>query len=247
MKTSGRGIVIKEQTVGESDRLVTLLTSDLGIIKAFVRRAKSVNSSAVCSTTLFSYCEFTLYKSKDAYTVANAVPLDIFFNLRKSLENLSLAQYFAQLVLEFGYEDRPSPEMLSLFLNSLYLLCSENPDREKIKAVFEFRSACLGGYMPNIVECNECAKYESSTMYFDTDSALIYCDKCGAGKGLKPLSLGVITAVRYICLSEMKKIFKFKLKKEDMHLLAECAENFVTKRTAYDLSALKFYKDIIKL
>ena len=32
-----KGLVIKEQTVGESDRLVTLLTADYGLVNAFVR------------------------------------------------------------------------------------------------------------------------------------------------------------------------------------------------------------------
>ncbi len=37
-----KGLVIKEQTVGESDRLVTLLTADYGLVNAFVRGAKQL-------------------------------------------------------------------------------------------------------------------------------------------------------------------------------------------------------------
>ena len=44
MKTTTKGIVIREQTVGESDRLVTLLTADFGIVKAFVRRANNIKN-----------------------------------------------------------------------------------------------------------------------------------------------------------------------------------------------------------
>ena len=54
MKTTGKGIVIREQTVGESDRLVTLLTDDFGLIKAFVRRAKRISSAEVSGTTAFA-------------------------------------------------------------------------------------------------------------------------------------------------------------------------------------------------
>ena len=47
MKTTTKGIVIREQTVGESDRLVTLLTADFGIVKAFVRRANNIKNKNV--------------------------------------------------------------------------------------------------------------------------------------------------------------------------------------------------------
>ena len=34
-----QGLIIKEQAVGESDRLVTILTKDEGVGRAFARRA----------------------------------------------------------------------------------------------------------------------------------------------------------------------------------------------------------------
>lgn len=245
MKTTGKGIVIREQTVGESDRLVTLLTDNFGLIKAFVRRAKRISSAEVSGTTMFAYSTFTLYKNKNnTYTISNASPIDVFFDLRKNLSSLSLAQYFAQLILEFGHEEQASHEMLRLFLNALHLLCAEAPARDKIKAVFELRLMCLGGYMPDIVACHTCAAYETDTMYFDTHAAVIYCENCGRGRGLVPLPLSVLTAVRFICLSDLKKVFSFKLSAANMRLLCACTEQFVLQRVSYDLSALKFYKEI---
>ena len=34
-----QGLIIREQPVGESDRLVTVLTKDEGVVRAFARRA----------------------------------------------------------------------------------------------------------------------------------------------------------------------------------------------------------------
>ena len=61
MKTTTKGIVIREQTVGESDRLVTLLTADFGIVKAFVRRANNIKNKNVSSTSLFAYAASRLH------------------------------------------------------------------------------------------------------------------------------------------------------------------------------------------
>ena len=37
MNSTTKGLVIREQTTGENDRLVTLLTADHGLVRAFVR------------------------------------------------------------------------------------------------------------------------------------------------------------------------------------------------------------------
>ena len=38
------GLIIKEQSIGESDRLVTVLTREEGLLRAFVRKAKTLKS-----------------------------------------------------------------------------------------------------------------------------------------------------------------------------------------------------------
>ena len=42
MKLSTDGLIIREQQTGEDDRLVTLLTRDYGVLRAFVRGAKRI-------------------------------------------------------------------------------------------------------------------------------------------------------------------------------------------------------------
>ena len=85
MKTTTKGIVIREQTVGESDRLVTLLTADFGIVKAFVRRANNIKNKNVSSTSLFAYADFSLYKGKDAYLALAYLLFDHILALAASI------------------------------------------------------------------------------------------------------------------------------------------------------------------
>ena len=48
MKFQTMGLIVKEQNIGEQDKLVHALTATNGIIKAFVRDAKNIkNPSAV--------------------------------------------------------------------------------------------------------------------------------------------------------------------------------------------------------
>lgn len=243
IRRTTKGLVIKEQTIGESDRLVTLLTADFGLVKAFVRRAKQLKSRLNSATTLFAYCDFSLYRSKDAFVVDDAVPIEVFFGLRQDIDRLTLAQYFAQLAYEMSAEEEPEEELLRLTLNSLHLLCKGEKSLFQIKAVFEFRALCLGGYMPSVLACDSCGTYETEMMYFDTLEGKIYCENCPKA-GAVPLPKNVITAVRFICLTEPTKIFSFALSDENMKMLADIAEKYTLSRIQRKLSALEFYKGL---
>ncbi len=247
MQTKTKGLIIREQTIGESDRLVTLLSAEFGLIKAFVRRAKSVKSQNLSATSLFAYSEFTIYRGRDAYVIDSAVPIEVFFDLRQDIERLSLAQYFAQLTYYLGSEEQPSHEMLRLILNALHLLCKGNKDVRLIKAAVEMRMLCLGGYMPNILACYRCGEYESDTMFFDIEEGCIYCKNCFRNNALTA-PIGVITAIRFICLTDdIKKLFSFKLSEENLVTLCDICEKYLLSRVEGRLTTLEFYKSIKSL
>lgn len=244
MQTKTQGLVIREQTVGESDRLVTLLTADYGLVKAFVRRAKNIKSNNVSATSLFAYSEFTLYRSREAYVVDNAVANEVFFDLRKDINALSLAQYFVQLAYFLCAEEQPAPDTLRLLLNALHLLCKGKKSHKLIKSVVELRMLALGGYMPNLLACYRCGTYESEVMYFDIQEGCIYCKDCFRNNALTA-PLGVITAMRYICLSDLGKVFSFNIGEENMNILSDITEKYTLSRIDGRLTTLDFYKAII--
>lgn len=244
MAASTKGLVIREQTIGESDRLVTLLTADFGLVRAFVRGAKQTKSRLASSTSLFAYSDFSLYRGRDAYVVDNAAPIEVFFELRQDIERLALAQYFAQLAYELGSEERPEEEMLSVLLNALHLLCTGKKDVRLVKAAVELRFMSLGGYMPDILACANCGTYESDLMYFDTLDGCIYCDKCPKA-GAVACPKNVITAIRFICLTEPKKIYSFSLGEDSLALLSSASEKYLLSRLQKRLSTLEFYKSLL--
>lgn len=238
-----KGIIIKEQTVKESDRLVTLLTADYGILRAFVRGAKKLNSR-MSGASLFTYGEFEIYQTKNAYIVDSFESIEHFFALRNDIVRLSLAQYFAQLMLNFADENCECTEYLRLMTNSLFLMCKGDDNYKKIKAAFELRTMMLSGYMPNLLGCDNCGAYEDETMFFDIRSGLFYCSQCCKNAAI-PLSKGIFTAMRYICLSDVKRVFSFTLSDESMDVLAQVAEQYLLEHTDSQLGTLSFYKSLV--
>lgn len=240
------GLIIKEQTVGESDRLVTVLTRNEGVIRAFARRAKNLRDSKNSSTGLLSYSDFGIYRGKDKYIIENSSPKEIFFGLRKDIVSLSLAQYFCELAYLLVPEQADSAEYLRLILNALHFLADTDKDPLIVKAVVELRILADSGFMPDLVCCSVCKKYESEPMYFLPQKAMILCPDCYSGDdpSAVKISMGVLTAMRHIIYSDFAKIFSFTLPEESLKLLSYTTESYMVNTLGKIPATLSFYKSL---
>lgn len=246
MQIKTDGIVIKEQTIGESDRLITVLTRDEGVIRAFARKAKSLRDSKNSSTGLLAYSRFSFYKSRDKYIVDSASPVEVFFGLRTDIGRLSLAQYFCELAAFIVPEETDSADYLRLVLNSLSFLAKNAKPERMIKAITELRMLALSGYMPDLVACKGCGAYESGAFYFLYGSAMVLCENCYE-KGDAPafkIPMSVMTAMRHICYADFNKLYSFTLSDEAQKLLAYTVENYTVYTLGRAMKTLEFYKSV---
>ncbi|MFI3206531.1 MAG: DNA repair protein RecO [Clostridia bacterium] len=238
-------LVIKEQAVGESDKLVTLLTENRGVIRAFARKAKTFRDNKCAGTSLMSYSKMGIFEGKDKYIIESASSIEIFFELRNNIEILSLGQYFCELSALLVPEFSDSQEFLRLVLNSLSLLCKQKKSPLMIKAVLELRMLSLAGFMPNLVACRECACYENELWYFFPNSGDITCANCcGNTFGSIELNQTILTAMRYIIYSDFKKIFSFSIPNKDIQKLCLLSEKYTTHILGKVPMTLDFFKTI---
>ncbi len=246
MNINTDGLIIKEQNVGEKDRLVTVLTKQEGIIRAFVKGANIIKSPLSSSTQLLCYSHLCIYKGRNKYIINEAKPVEIFFNIRKSLEKLVLSQYFCELALALAPEGDEAGEFLRLILNSLYLLSNDKKSTAIIKSVLELKLISISGYMPDLVGCYICGKYKSKYMYFSIDKGVIICNECCKNEAVNiiKISLGVLTAMRHIIYSDLDKLFSFNLSEKSIKNLSSVAEKYLLYVLNKDFKTLNFYKSL---
>ncbi len=243
MITKTDGIVIREQTTGEKDRLITVLTRELGIIRAFVNGGRSPKNKNVSATQLLCYSDFSIHRSeKGVYSIREASVKQVFFALRGDIINLSLAQYFAELAYELSPREEKSDEFLRLILNSIYLICGKKRDLRIVKAATELRLLSLAGYMPSIVACHDCGAYESDEMYFDVHMGNLFCENCKPKEKAEILGLGTVMAMRHICFSPLEKVFSFNLSNDGVIQLEAVCEKYLKAITVKNYKTLNFYK-----
>lgn len=236
------GLVLKVSDTGESDRVVTLLTADYGIVRAFANKAKKVNSKMITATQTLCYGQYSIYVGKNSNIIDDAVAKEVFFGLRSNMENLSLAQYFCSLAVEFIPEGEPAPDSLRVLLNSISFLESQRKSCPFLKAVTELKLLSLAGYAPDLNFCSVCGKNPEGNVVFNIEDGNFHCANC-PGKG-KVITAGVLAAMRRVVYSPVDRIYSFSLPESDEQLLSSVAEEFLLSQTHRTFKALEFYKTL---
>lgn len=238
-------LVIKEMKIGESDRLVTLFTRDYGLIRAFAAGAEKTKSKKAAATSLLTYSSFTILKKKDTYRIYEATPIRIFFEAGSDIEVLSLSQYFCEISSIFAESGVAEGELLRLVLNSLHFLTKEKRYPPLIKAITEFRAATICGYMPDLVACSDCGKFEDDIMYFDINDGRLHCSECQVnGAGKFQINKTMLSAMRHIVYSEFKNLYSFSIPDETAKLLSKITGEYIKAQTDHRFTTLDFYEAI---
>lgn len=239
-----QGLVLRVTKYNDKDALLTLLTSKNGRLTVKARGLSRKNSPLTAPCQLLAFGEFTLFEYRGMYTINEAHSLELFYGIRKDLTKLSLGTYFAQVADVLSQEDLPNPELLSLTLNCLYVLDKKALPEQQVKAVFEFRSACIAGYAPSLKGCYRCGNMMPDR--FNISEGRLECSACrDQSGGLRiPISPGMLESLRYICLCEPGKIFSFKAETNTYEKLAQLSEAYLSTQLEQSFSALDFYKSL---
>lgn len=238
------GLVVRQVNYKDNDQILTVLTKEHGLMTLKARGVRSRSSRLKGACQLLAYSEFTVFENRGFHTIDEANAIQMFPELRTDIELLSLASYFAQVAEVLSQEDMPNPELLSLTLNALYALCRRLCTPELVKAAFELRAACLGGYTPELSGCAICGDPEPDR--FDVRGGILCCASCSAGEGLRlPVSPGSLAAMRYLVSCDAKRLFSFRLEGRAVKELCDLTEAYLQTQLERGFYTLDFYKSLL--
>lgn len=248
MQLRTTGIILRDLKI-EEDRLLTVLTEGYGVLFAYANGANRTRSKLAASTELLCYSDMVLFKNRDRHTVDKADSKRIFFGIRGDLEKLALASYLAELTIELAPHGEEAGAYLRLLLNTLHLLEAAGRPAAQLKALYELRLLTLSGYMPGLVACRECGRYEAPGMRFFPRHGELVCGDCIVSEGVEgidktggiPVGPGVLQAMRHIVYSEPEKLFAFSLKADGLKKLGKLAEDYLKYQVEKTFPTLEFY------
>ncbi len=248
MHTKTKALVLRSVDYKESDKILTLLTQELGKITVSARGCRKKGSPIAASCQLLAWSELVLYDYQGRWSVKEGETLRLFQGVREDLERFALGCYFAEAAEALAVEGLPSPELLSLTLNSLHAL-DQMPQKPLalIKTAFEWRAMCLAGYEPLFDGCAICGYNPPEKPQFHLKEGVLHCARCRdeVGEGISmPLNSEALAALEYIVHGDPKRLFSFQLEGEGLRLLGDTGEAYVHTQLERGFRTLDFYKQI---
>ncbi|MCD7928057.1 MAG: DNA repair protein RecO [Oscillospiraceae bacterium] len=241
-----KGIVLRETNYKDADKILTVLTDQLGKCTVKARGCRRKGSALSASAQLLVYSDMTLLEYRDRLTLTEGATLELFPRVRRDLERLALGSYFAQAVEAVAQEGEADAALLALLLNCLYALNGLDRPASQVKAAFELRLLEAAGFGPRLEGCALCGAEQPEQPFLNLRSGLLHCRDCRAvaeGGISMPLSAGALAAMRYICASP-RRFLSFRLDEGSLGLLSNAAEAFLLTQLERGFQTLDFWKSL---
>ena len=115
-----------------------------------------------------------------------------------------------------------------------------------LRAVYELRAMTLAGFMPDLVACADCVKYEGGAFCFDARKGRLYCGECAAKRELEcNLDPAALAAMRHIVFSGDDKLFSFSLAEHSTQLLGAVTGRWALYCVDRPLRSLDFLNTVL--
>lgn len=208
-----KGIVLSEANYSETDKILTILTYDLGKVSCIAKGARRNQSRFLASSQLFAFSDLILFKGNgELYHINSAELIDSFYSLRYNLDKLETAMECVKFVKDNTYESQNTFNILKLIINTLYIISASEKDVRQIKNVFYIKFLCMLGFAPQVKQCGVCGKKEGLTA-FSVKTKAVLCDECRRKEDIN-ISVGARLSLEYIIHSKLKDIFSFEVNED---------------------------------
>lgn len=218
------GMVISVMPVGEYDRRVEILSSELGRITAFARGARKPGSQLVSATRSFSFGQFSLYQGKNSYTLMGASISNYFDKLVEDLDAACYGFYFLELAQYFSREGVESSEMLKLLYYSLKALSLTAVSNKLVRCIYELRMLAVNGLCPTL-------------------------DRLMSGYGIYAFAANMSSscqrAYAYVLEMPTEKLFTFKLSDECLEEYETIVRHLIRQSVDKKFKSLSIIDDIL--
>jgi len=235
-------LVIHRINLGETDKILTLLTRESGKLNAVAKGARRATSKLSGATELFTHSRMLLAVGKSLDIVSQCEIRESFPALRNNLPLLARATYLCELVDRLIEEREPNPEVFDLLLSALYLMqrAQEHPD--VIVHAFEMRLLAERGYAPELGLCVRCSTaLPRARVGFSPSLGGALCSGCRFAAedaiAVKPETLNLM---RRFQEAEPEELLQLAPAPSIAREVARCLRRYIRCRAERDLKSAEF-------
>lgn len=198
-----RGLIIRSAEYKEKDRLLSVLTSDRGLITICAKGVAKPGSSLGFVSMPYMLCDFVVTVSHGYYYLKDASIIESNSKIMESLEQMTVAAHISSCLMDCTLQSENSKEAYELAVYAYYMLANNKGKYLLIYSAFNWRLLTIAGF----------------TVLYDTEDPMIktgnkYMLNISGGEGAggnkafnRLLDEPSVRALNYFASCDLKKLF----------------------------------------
>lgn len=183
-------VVLRTYKLGESDRIVVLMTAEHGKIRAVGKGARKTMSRFGSRLEPTGHIGVQLYRGRgELQTVTQARSLSTGEKIRNDLDRLLVASSLLEVVDCLSLDNEPNPDLYHMLVRALATLNDANSPL--LRAGFFWKLLAMEGYAPVLDACTGCGA-STDLAWFDFGTGGVRCSGCHKGLRVSAQAIEVV-------------------------------------------------------
>ena len=191
--------------LGETDRIVTILSQGHGKIRAVAKGVRKPGSRFGARLEPMTHLAFQCYRGRSELDIVNQVEtIDANRALREHYGCLTHAVSMLEATDQVAQDREPNPALYRMLVRALLTLAAD--PSPLVSGAFFWKLLSLEGYHPMLDECVRCGAVEdpdderggAEFVAFDLDEGGILCADCGRFAGKRISAEGLVQLRRIL-------------------------------------------------
>lgn len=240
------GIVIRRTDYGETHKIITIYTRELGKIGAIARGASKPNSRLASVTQLFCYGYFLVSTSTGLGSLQQGEMIDSMRFIREDLYATAYASYIIELLDRSVEDKKPNPFLFEFTYQTLHYI-NEEYDPEVLTFIYEMKMLPVNGIYPILNQCAVCGKTEGEFSFSLREAGFI-CHRCvDKDRYHMKISPATVKLLRIFYYFDLSRLGKISVKLETKKEIRQVIDAYYDEYSGIHLKSKKFIKQLDSL
>jgi len=237
------GIILKTRDYGETHKIITIYTKEIGKITAIARGANKPKSKLSAVSQVFIQGEFLIYVTKGLSTIQQGQTLSSFRHIREDIVKTAYAAYLIELTDKLIEEKRPDPFIYDQLSKTLAWI-DEKEEFMIPLMMFELKLFAKGGFAPIVDRCVRCGRTEGFQS-FSIQEGGVLCEQCyPIDDRAIQLSTSILKLLSIFLHVGLERIGDISVKQSNEQLLRKIFDQYYDQYGGFALKSRNFLSQI---
>ncbi|SEN56153.1 DNA replication and repair protein RecO [Amphibacillus marinus] len=212
------GVIIRTQDYGETHKIVTLFTKQLGKLALIARGSKKPKSRMASITQMFIQGEYLVQLGRGLAVMQQGEVINSHRKIREDIVQTAYASYIAELTDKLMEEKKPNHLVYQQFVAALSGIVDQK-DAAILALIYELKLYKVAGFAPILSQCTSCQR-QDQLVGFSLSEAGLVCRFC-AHKDSNAMLLNS-TQIKLIQLfdqTDLTRIANISVKEENKQVI----------------------------